>query len=83
MYDFKLLIAFFLLHFVFQIREDIVKGITQLRLNDTTSVNQIAGVLVEATTVELEVTAESGASIFIVSLSNLVVLVSPFKDWFC
>ena len=49
----------------FQIRQNIVNSITQLKINDTESVNQIASVLVEATKVEGEITPQSGVSVHV------------------
>ena len=39
-----------------------MRSVTHLKLNDTESVNQIGGVLVEATKAELEITPEAGVS---------------------
>ena len=50
-------------HIAFQIRQNIINSITQLKINDTESVNQIASVLVEATKVEGEITPQSGVSV--------------------
>ena len=52
-------------HIAFQIRQNIVNSITQLKINDTESVNQIASVLVEATKVEGEITPQSGVSVHV------------------
>ena len=52
-------------HIAFQIRQNIINSITQLKINDTESVNQIASVLVEATKVEGEITPQSGVSVHV------------------
>ncbi|KAJ7336026.1 hypothetical protein OS493_013400 [Desmophyllum pertusum] len=44
------------------LRENIIKSVTKLRMNDTESVNQIASVLVEATKEEMDITPTSGVS---------------------
>lgn len=50
--------------FVYQLRENIIKSVTKLRMNDTESVNQIASVLVEATKEEMDITPTSGVSTY-------------------
>ena len=52
-------------HIAFQIRQNIINSITQLKINDTESVNQIASVLVEATKAEGEITPQSGVSVHV------------------